>query len=95
MDPLMLMMLMGQQSGGAQPTGTFGLAMAYQQQQLLHSTMNKTVVASADARTSHVARLRAERKPGGKYEHVNDADFNDMIAEAKLDDAAYRRVMFS
>ena len=29
MDPLVLMMLMGQQSGSAQPTGTFGLAMAY------------------------------------------------------------------
>ena len=95
MDPLVLMMLMGQQSGSAQPTGTFGLAMAYQQQQLMSSTMNKSVVASAvNGRVSNVERVVSERSPGGKFEHCSDAIFNELLAQAKLDDAAFNRVMF-
>ena len=96
MDPLVLMMLMGQQSGSAQPTGTFGLAMAYQQQQLMSSTMNKSVVASAvNGRVSNVERVVSQRQPGGKFEKVSDTVFNDLLAQAKLDDAAFNRVMYS
>ena len=95
MDPLMLMMLMGQQSGSAQPTGTFGLAMAYQQQQLMSSTMNKSVVASAvNGRVSNVERIISQRQPGGKFANVPEAIFNELVAQAKLDDAAFNRVMF-
>ena len=95
MDPLVLMMLMGQQSGGAQPTGTFGLAMAYQQQQLMSSTMNKSVVASAvNGRVSNVERVISQRSTGGKFEHVSDEVFKELLAQAKLDDAAFNRVMF-
>ena len=96
MDPLVLMMLMGQQSGSAQPTGTFGLAMAYQQQQLMSSTMNKSVVASAvNGRVSNVERVIAERGTGGKFEHASDEIFKELLAQAKLDDAAFNRVMYS
>ena len=95
MDPLVLMMLMGQQSGSAQPTGTFGLAMAYQQQQLMSSTMNKSVVASAvNGRVSNVERVISQRQPGGKFEKVSDEVFKELLAQAKLDDAAFNRVMF-
>ena len=95
MDPLVLMMLMGQQSGIAQPTGTFGLAMAYQQQQLMSSTMNKSVVASAvNGRVSNVERVISQRQPGGKFEKVSDTVFKELLDQAKLDDAAFNRVMF-
>ena len=95
MDPLMLMMLMGQQPTGAQPTSTFGLAMAYQQQQLMSSTMNKSVVASAvNGRVSNVERVISQRQAGGKFEGVSDEVFNELLAQAKLDDAAFNRVMF-
>ena len=96
MDPLVLMMLMGQQSGSAQPTGTFGLAMAYQQQQLMSSTMNKSVVASAvNGRVSNVERVLAECQPGGKFANLATELKTELIAQAKLDDAAFNRVMYS
>ena len=96
MDPLVLMMLMGQQSGSAQPTGTFGLAMAYQQQQLMSSTMNKSVVASAvNGRIPNVERVIAQREPGGKFANVSDAIFDRLLAQAEIDDAFFNRVMGS
>ena len=96
MDPLVLMMLMGQQSQSAQPTGTFGLAMAYQQQQLMSSTMNKSVVASAvNGRVSNVERILAECQTGGKFANLDAGLKKELIDQAKLDDAAFNRVMYS
>ena len=94
MDPLMLMMLMGQQSGSAQPTGTFGLAMAYQSQQLLASNMNKAIVEQADqGHVYHVERLVAQRS--STYKDVSDADWKFMLDAAKERDAKRDKIIYS
>lgn len=94
MDPLMLMMLMGQSSGVAQPTGTFGLAMAYQQQQLLASNMNKALVEQADkGHVSHVERLLALR--ASTYQDTSDDDWAFMLAAAKDRDTKRDSVIYS
>ena len=58
--------------------------------------MNKSVVASAvNGRVSNVERVIAERGTGGKFEKCSDEIFKELLAQAKLDDAAFNRVMYS
>ena len=70
--------------------------VVYQQQQLMSSTMNKSVVASAvKDRMSNVERIAAECATGGKYANLAPALQDKLMAQAELDDAAFNRVMFS
>ena len=89
--PLLLMSGMGNSS--AAPTGTLGAVMAYQGQQELHKTLNRSVVGAADAsRITHYQRGVEFLKNNGITDAVERKAYLDKCAER---DAAYDRIMYS